>query len=99
MTITQVLAFYAPFAGLLLVVFWLGILHQRVRQLEERVRALQASENAGGMVDRMARLEVHSENTIATMEKIEREMAGLQRQMGNVVVAIRKGDPTPWSAE
>lgn len=85
MTLTQqLMQFYAPFAALLGVVFWLGVLTQTVRDLKERVQKMEEGDAEGGMIDRMARLEVNGENATKALEKISREMEGLQRQMGNL---------------
>lgn len=35
MTAAAILQFYAPFAGMLALSFWMGVLSQRVRQLEK----------------------------------------------------------------
>lgn len=92
LTLTQVLQFYAPLAGLLVVVFWLGVLSQRVKNLELVVRKMEEGDAQGGVVDRLARLEVHSESANKALDKISNELAGVQRQLGNLFV---KSSNTP----
>jgi len=71
------------------VVFWLGILTQTVRDLKERLAKMEQGDAEGGMVDRMARLEVNSENANKSLEKITTELAGVQRQLGNLYTRDR----------
>jgi hypothetical protein len=87
LTVPQLLQFYAPLAGLLLVVFWLGVLSQRVKSAEEKIQRMEEAEGEGGVVERMVRLEVHSENILKQQEIQTREMAGVQRQLANMLRA------------
>lgn len=89
LTFAQIFQLYAPLAGLVLMSFWLGVLSQRVRALETTVKRMEDGDAEGGMVDRLARLEVHSENAGKALEKISREMEGMQRQMGNLFTRDR----------
>lgn len=91
LSLTQVLQFYAPLAGLLCVTFWLGILTQTVKDLKERVKKMEDGDAEGGMVDRLARLEVHSENASKALEKISSELSGVQRQLGNLFMKTGVG--------
>lgn len=85
LSVSQMLQFYAPLAGLLLVVFWLGVLSQRVKSLENTVRRMEETEGEGGVIERLVRLEVHSETMLDQMKAQTREMAGVQRQLGNLM--------------
>jgi len=91
LTLAQVLLFYAPIAGLVTLAFWVGALSQRVRSLEEWKKAALVAQAEGGVIDRLARLEVHQETQAETMKKIEREFSGVQRQLGNLVAEARRG--------
>lgn len=84
LTLTQVLQFYGPLAGLLVVVFWLGVLSQRVKGLESTVSKMEVGDQEGGVIERLVRLEVHSENNGKALEKITTELSGVQRQLGNL---------------
>lgn len=86
LSFAQVLQLYAPLAGLLVVVFWLGVLSQRVKNLEAVLSKMEEGDAQGGVVDRLARLEVHSETAAKALEKISTELNGVQRQLGNLFV-------------
>lgn len=85
LSVTQVLQFYAPFAGLLGVVFWVGVLSQRVADLRERVKKLEAADDTDGSGERLVRLEVNTENMTKAVESMKRSMDGVQRQLGNLM--------------
>lgn len=85
LSVPQLFQFYAPLAGLLAVVFWLGVLSQRVKTAEEKIKRMEEAEGEGGVIERLVRLEVHSENTLKQLEAQTREMAGVQRQLGNLM--------------
>lgn len=90
MTLGEVLQLYAPLAGLLVLAFLMGVQHQRTAQLERLTGELRA---AGGravgagdsVIDRLARLETNSENNTKQLEKIDRQMEGVQRQLTNLM--------------
>lgn len=86
MSLTVLMQFWAPFVALLGVVFWLGVLTQTVKDLKDRLMKMEEGDAEGGMVDRMARLEVNSENANKTLEKITMELSSVQRQLGNLFV-------------
>jgi len=85
MNLGQVAAFYAPFVGLLGVVFWLGVLSQRVKQLETTVVELREADDTGKKGDRLTRLEVQMEHANEKLESLDRGMQGVQRQLGNLM--------------
>lgn len=85
MDLGQVAAFYAPFVGLLGVVFWLGVLSQRVKQLESTVSDLREADETGNKGDRLTRLEVKMEHANDKLDSLERGMQGVQRQLGNLM--------------
>lgn len=86
MTVTQLLQLYAPLAGLLAVVFWLGVLSNRVLTLEREVRELK--ERAKGETDereRIVRMEVKMDDMKDKLESVGRELATVHRQLANMV--------------
>ena len=99
MTITEILQLYTPLAGLLVVVFWLGVLSERVGQLRSRLTKAEADitilqgEDGHGSV-RLVRLEVQMENIAAQVESMVRAMEGVQRQFANLMQR-----PTPREFE
>lgn len=72
MTVTQGLPFYAPFAGLLAVVFWLGVLSNRVATLEREER------------DRLPRVETLLDSVSDKVGRVERQVEGVHRQLANL---------------
>lgn len=92
LTLAQALQLYAPLAGLLAVVFWLGVLSNRVATLEREARQKRADEKeeasrAGGVGQRLTILETKYVGDIATitkaLEKVGREIAGIHRAIAN----------------
>lgn len=81
----QLLQLYAPLAGLLALAFWVGVLSQKVKGLEDDVKDLRDQGSEGGVSERIVRLEVQMEGMQASLEKIERGMEGVQRQLGNLM--------------
>lgn len=86
MTLSQLVQLYAPLAGLLGVVFWLGMLTQQVRTLKEDMKEIRIEDGPGGSRERLVRLEVQMENAANKLESIERGMQGVQRQLGNLMM-------------
>ncbi len=84
MTFAQVMQLYAPLAGLLVVVFWLGVLSQRVKSLEEDVKDLKSDGGKDGSSERIVRLEVKMDGVGEQLASINRNMAGVQRQLANI---------------
>ena len=86
LTVQQLFQLYAPLAGLLVLAFWTGGLSQRVKSLEEDVKAAHTKlGEVGGSGERMVRLEVQMEQANAKLHAIERGQAGVQRQLANLV--------------
>lgn len=85
MTLAQALQLYTPLAGLVLMAFWLGVLSNRVSTLEREERdrktreALTATDG-----ERIVRVETKLDGAIGTLESLQREMAGVQRALGNI---------------
>jgi hypothetical protein len=75
MTVTQLVQLYAPLAGLLIIAFWLGVLSQRVKQLESNMPDSKM----------LARLEVKVEAIEADLQGIRRDIHTIQRQLGNLM--------------
>lgn len=87
MTIAQLMQLYAPLAGLLAVVFWLGVLSERVRALAERVKALERARTDGrDDHDLLVKLETTQEAMLARLDSFDRALQNVQRQLGNIMV-------------
>lgn len=85
MTVAEVLQFYAPFAGLLALAFWTGVLSQKVANLTERLAKVEGEADGDiSTVDRLARLETKMDIQHGDIEKISRSLEGVQRQLGNI---------------
>lgn len=91
MTVSQALQLYAPMAGLLAVVFWLGVLSNRVATLEreERDRKTRDLANVTDR-DKITRLETLIDGASEKMERFERQLDGVHRQLANI--ATRSGN-------
>ncbi len=91
MTMSQVLQLYAPFAGLMVVVFWLGVLSNRVATLEREERDRKGREAAASEErDRVTRIETLMEGVGAKVDRVERQIEGVHRQLANI--ATRSGN-------
>lgn len=84
------LQLYAPLAGLLCVVFWLGVLSERVGALrtrlalaEKEIATMKGEDGAGN--GRVIRLEVQMDNLGKTIESLQRSVDGFHRQLGNLM--------------
>lgn len=100
MTLSEILQLYTPLAGLLVVVFWLGVLSERVGQLRARlakaegdIATLRGDDGQGSA--RIVRLEVQVENLGKQGESILRAMEGVQRQLANL---MQKAPPREFEA-
>ena len=91
LTLTQLFQLYAPLAGLLVLAFWVGGLSQRVKQLEKDAVGDE-------MRDKLTRLDVHMENAQAALEKMERQLQVVHRQLANIATG-RVGVATIISPE
>lgn len=85
MTVPQLLQLYMPLAGLLGMAFWVGMLSQRVTDLKEDVASLKADSGDGGSAERLVRLEVQMEGVKAGIDKLNRGMDAINRQLGNLM--------------
>ncbi len=85
MTLSEVLQSYAPFAGLLMVVFWLGVLSNRVATLEREERDRKERE-AGSLLerDRITRMETILGGVETQVGGMKRELSGIHRQLANI---------------
>lgn len=91
MTLSQALQLYAPLAGLLAVVFWLGVLSNRVSTLEREERDRKARDIANvADRDKITRLETLIDGASEKMERFERQLDGVHRQLANI--ATRSGN-------
>jgi hypothetical protein len=85
MTVTELVQLYAPLAGLLGVVFWLGVLSEKVKNLQRAVETLERELGDGGGGERLVRLEVQMTSVADQLKGIHRSMDGVQRQLGNLM--------------
>ena len=85
MTLSEALQLYAPLAGLLAVVFWLGVLSNRVVTLEREERDRKEREKSiVDERDRIVRMETTIDAMKGQMDRVVRELAGVQRQLANL---------------
>lgn len=88
-SVAFLLQLYAPLAGLLAVTFWLGVLSQRQKVSERRQDKTdellkdQMKDGRDEMVG-VALLTQRFEAMGSTLEKLEREMRGMQRSLANI---------------
>lgn len=76
---------YAPLAGLLVVVFWLGKLTQRMTAAEERQTEMR--EEIKVLNDERSQVAVMASKLVdmaTAMEKMGRELSGMQRSLANI---------------
>lgn len=86
MTVAQIFQLYAPLVGLLGLAFWVGVLSQRVKQLEDTAKELKdAHDDQSAVFERLVRLEVNMENAVTQLGSLDRGMQGVQRQLGNLM--------------
>lgn len=79
MTFALVLQLYAPFVGLMALAFWMGVLSQRVRQLEKDC-------DRGSLLERVTRLEVKMDGADKKLDHIDTNMQGINRQLANIAM-------------
>lgn len=75
----QLLQFYVPLSGLVLMAFWVGALSTRVRQLEK------LADQDRKDTERLVRVETMLEGMEKEMSGIQRAIDGIHRMMGNMV--------------
>lgn len=80
MSAGDVVQFYAPFVGLMALAFWMGVLSQRVRQLEK------GASDGSDMNDKVTRLTVEMEHANATLVKLVQHSENVNRQLGNIAM-------------
>lgn len=97
LTVTQLFQLYAPLAGLLVVVFMMGGLFNKVTTLVDRVTKLERSA-ADGVQDavHLGRLEERIDNMGKTVDKVDREMQGVLRMLANMTSGRRAQDITKF---
>lgn len=87
LTVTQLLQLYAPLAGLLAVVFWLGVLSQKVKNLESDIAGLQKDQDDGSDDhDLLIGLKTTMEAMSKRLDSFDRSMQGVQRTLGNMMI-------------
>lgn len=77
--IQQLLQFYVPLSGLVLMAFWVGALSTRVKQLEK------TAEEDRKDTERLVRVETTLEAVKNELDGIQRSIDGLHRMMGNLI--------------
>ena len=80
MTAAAVLQLYAPFVGLMALAFWMGVLSQRVRQLEK------IAADGPDLNEKVTRLTVEMEHANATLVKLASHSENVNRQLGNIAM-------------
>lgn len=78
MSLAEVLQLYAPFAGLMALAFWLGVLSARVRQLE------RSAADGPDLAEKVTRLTVEMEHANATLVKLANHSENANRQLANL---------------
>lgn len=78
LSMSALLQLYAPLAGLLAVVFWLGVLSNRVRQLEDKTKS------DGSMVSDIAVLKSQVGDVREDIAGIHADINGINRILANI---------------
>lgn len=76
LTLANVLQLYAPFAGLMALAFWMGVLSQRVRHLE--------SFGFMKVSNQITELKTKQDAMGEDVGEMKRAMEGVQRQLANI---------------
>lgn len=85
LTLPQIVQLYAPLLGLLGLAFWTGSLSERVKVAERTLKELREGEALGqAMRERIARFDERQDLMGKSVEKLERLMEGVQRQLANL---------------
>ena len=84
MTLSELLQLYAPLAGMLMLAFWVGVLSERIKGLRADLTDLESSTSAGGLPS-IIRLEEQVRNMDVELQKLNRGVEGVQRQIGNLM--------------
>lgn len=85
LTLSQIVQFYAPFVGLLGVVFWLGVLSNRVATLEREERDRKGRDKSEFEErDRLTRVETLLDTVSDKVGRVERQVEGVHRQLANL---------------
>lgn len=85
MTVTQGLQFYAPFAGLMAVVFSVGVLSNRVATLEREERDRKGRDKTDFEErDRLTRVGTLLGSLGDKVGRVERQGEGVHRQLANL---------------
>ncbi|HKT55111.1 MAG TPA: hypothetical protein VJP88_11725 [Caulobacteraceae bacterium] len=84
MSLSEILQLYAPLAGMLAMAFWVGVLSERIKGLRADLTDLESSTNAGGLPS-IIRLEEQVRNMDSELQKLNRGVEGVQRQIGNLM--------------
>lgn len=79
MTVAEFVQLYTPMAGLIGMAFWMGVLSQRVRSLENSTKTDKTDS------ERLVRVEVSVENLQDELKQLHRGIEGVQRQLGNLM--------------
>lgn len=79
MTVEELIQLYAPLAGLVGMAFYMGVLSQRVRSLENSTKTDKTDS------ERLVRVEVSVENMQEELKQLHRGIEGVQRQLGNLM--------------
>lgn len=85
LTAANVISLYAPLAGLLVVVFWLGVLTQKVTDAVRRIAGLEKAERDDhGVISDLAVLKSDYHHMKASQEQQARAMEEIKRTLSNI---------------
>lgn len=89
MTVENIIALYAPLAGVVGLSFWSGVLTQKVANLKEnhdsRLSKLEAHSDADTAVAvQIGVLTANVATVTKSLEKVDRDMQGVQRTLANM---------------
>ncbi len=85
MTPAELVQFYAPFVGLLGVVFMLGRTMEKLSSHTARLEKLEQAIGDGAFGERLAVIESDVRTIKGDIEKIERAQDGIMRMIGNLM--------------
>lgn len=85
LTSANLIALYAPLAGLILMALWVGALGNRMKVSERRQSKTEADiESLKNDKVTLGVLLEKASTSAAAMEKMQREMSGMQRSLANI---------------
>lgn len=80
MSVQELVQLYAPLAGMLAMAFWLGVLSERVRAIQERLLKVESHDTVAD-APVVVRLAGDVEGMGKTQTRFARDLENLQRQI------------------